>query len=230
MATPSPGHQLPARRALADEVHDAILALLMDQVLEPGSRASIDGLARDLGVSPTPVREALARLESEGLVIKQALKGYTVTPLLDAEGLQELHQMRRLLEPEAARGAAVALDTDALAELASVCEQMRTSTDQTGQERFQDYREFASLDAQFHAIIAAQCGNSLLADAIGRLRTHTQQYRLYFKHAVTKATLREHDAILAALQQQDAKAAAKAMERHVTKAYRRIAASLEPPG
>ena len=73
--TIQPGeHFLPARRALADDVYDAVLGLLMDQVIEPGSRASIDGIARQLNVSPTPVREALARLESEGLVVKKALK------------------------------------------------------------------------------------------------------------------------------------------------------------
>ena len=62
MTIQSGEHFLPARRALADDVYDAVLGLLMDQVIEPGSRASIDGIARQLNVSPTPVREALARL------------------------------------------------------------------------------------------------------------------------------------------------------------------------
>lgn len=224
---PDPRHQVPLRRALTDEVYDAILAMLMDQVLEPGSRASIDGLARQLGVSPTPVREALTRLESEGLVAKQALKGYTVTPVLDAAGLSDLHDLRVLLEPEAASRAANRLDADTLAELESICARMRASADESvGEDHFTDYREFADLDARFHAVIAQHSGNAMLAEAIARLRTHTHQYRVYFKHAVTDDTASEHDLVLAALREQDPKAAAKAMKRHVNRAYQRIAASL----
>src|SRR3954468_4122360 len=114
MTIDSGQHALPARRALADDVYDAVLALLMDQVIEPGSRASIDGIARQLDVSPTPVREALARLESEGPVVKKAPKASTAAPLLDGEGLRQLFEMRRLLEPYAARRAAAGLDPETL--------------------------------------------------------------------------------------------------------------------
>ncbi|MDQ1690891.1 MAG: hypothetical protein QOD87_999, partial [Pseudonocardiales bacterium] len=58
---------LPARPSLSDDVYEAIKALIMNHAIAPGSRLSIDQLARDLAVSPTPIREALARLESDGL-------------------------------------------------------------------------------------------------------------------------------------------------------------------
>ena len=72
--------RLPQRQALADDVYEAINALLMDSIIAPDARITIDTLARQLGVSPTPVREALARLESDGLVVKQGLRGYFATP------------------------------------------------------------------------------------------------------------------------------------------------------
>jgi DNA-binding GntR family transcriptional regulator len=221
-------HFLPARRALVDDVYDAVLALLMDQVIEPGSRASIDGIARQLNVSPTPVREALARLESEGLVIKRALKGYTAAPVLDSEGLRQLFEMRRLMEPYATRNAVGELTPDTLNELEELCEAMHRSgaAAQTGEDRFRDYKDFADQDAAFHRIIAEHSGNLLLSDAIARLRSHMHQYRIYFKHGVVDETSGEHEAVLEALRKGDEKAAEKAMLDHITKSYHRISASL----
>jgi DNA-binding GntR family transcriptional regulator len=221
-------HFLPARRALADDVYDAVLALLMDQVIEPGSRASIDGIARQLNVSPTPVREALARLESEGLVIKRALKGYTAAPVLDSEGLRQLFEMRRLMEPYATRNAVGELTPGTLNQLEELCEAMHRSgaAAQTGEDRFRDYKDFADQDAAFHRIIAEHSGNLLLSDAIARLRSHMHQYRIYFKHGVVDETSGEHEAVLEALREGDEEAAEKAMLDHITKSYHRISASL----
>ena len=228
MTIQSGEHFLPARRALADDVYDAVLGLLMDQVIEPGSRASIDGIARQLNVSPTPVREALARLESEGLVVKKALKGYTAAPLLDSDGLRQLFDMRRLLEPYATRNAAGELDTETLTQLEDLCDAMHRSGQaaQTGGDRFKDYKDFANQDAEFHRIIAEHSGNALLADAIGRLRSHMHQYRIYFKHGVVDETSGEHEAVLEALRSGKPASAEKAMLDHITKSYARISASL----
>lgn len=227
---PAPGeHFLPARRALADDVYDAVLAMLMDQVIEPGSRASIDGIARQLNISPTPVREALVRLESEGLVIKRALKGYTAAPLLDSEGLRQLFEMRRLMEPYATRDAVGELTQETLDELEELCEAMHRSgaAAQTGEDRFKDYRDFAGQDAAFHRIIAEHSGNLLLSDAIARLRSHMHQYRIYFKHGVVDETSGEHEAVLEALRRGDEAAAERAMLDHITKSYNRISTSFD---
>jgi len=80
---------VPPRQILTDGVYEAVKELVMDQHIEPRSRVNIDKLARDLGVSPTPVREALARLESDGLVIKEPLRGYSIAPLLDREAFED---------------------------------------------------------------------------------------------------------------------------------------------
>lgn len=222
-------HFLTPRRALADEVYDVVLGLLMDQVIEPGSRVSIDGIARQLDVSPTPLREALARLESEGLVVKKALKGYTAAPLLEGEGLRELFEMRRLLEPYAARKAARTLDATDLRQLEDLCDAMRRSGQaaQNGEDRFKDYKDFADQDAEFHRLIAEHSGNTLIADALGRLRWHMHQYRIYFKHGVVFETSDEHTAILEALRSGAPAAAEKAMRNHIAKVYARISASLQ---
>ncbi|MFE9356264.1 GntR family transcriptional regulator [Streptomyces olivaceoviridis] len=95
----------PVRTSVRESVFQALMALLMDHALKPGAKLSIDGLARELGVSQTPVREALARCESEGLVVHRPDVGYLAAPLLDQAGLNDLYDIRLLLEPTAAERA-----------------------------------------------------------------------------------------------------------------------------
>ncbi len=103
----SPTQIPPLRRStLGDGVYEAVKALVMEHTLAPGDRVNIDALARDLEVSPTPLREALARLESDGLVRKRPLAGYTVTPLLTRQEFTDMFDMRLVLEGSAARWAA----------------------------------------------------------------------------------------------------------------------------
>src|SRR5699024_2349671 len=83
------------RRVLRAEVEELILERLLESRWSPGSRLSIDGLARDLEVSPTPVREAMVSLERSGLVEYVALRGYVVAPMLDVEQMTELLDARK---------------------------------------------------------------------------------------------------------------------------------------
>ena len=92
-----------SRQVLADHVYEELLASLMDGRLEPGAAVSIDGTARELDVSPTPVREALARLEHTGMVRRVALKGYRVAPMFTQEDFAELMEARLAIEPVNAR-------------------------------------------------------------------------------------------------------------------------------
>ncbi len=80
--------------------------MIFDHEIAPGSRVNIDSLSVQLEVSQTPVREALARLESDGLIAKEPLKGYKATELLSIKELNDLFQFRLLIEPWAAEQAA----------------------------------------------------------------------------------------------------------------------------
>ncbi len=217
---------LPARRALVDDVYDAVLGLLMDRVIEPGARVNIDAVARDLDVSPTPVREALTRLESEGLVVKRALKGYVAASLLDTAGLRDLYDMRELLEPEAARRASLHLDDATTAELGESVAQMRAASAPDEDESFRNYRRFIDEDLHFHHLIAESAQSPLLAEAIVRLRAHMHLYRLNFRHDFEDDTVREHESILEALRGDDPEAAAAAMRTHIERSYERLGPAL----
>ena len=193
----------------------------MDQHIEAGARVNIDLVARQLNVSPTPVREALARLEMDGLVIKEPLRGYSVTPMLDAKSFSDLYDVRRLLEPFAARRAAELRDEKVLRALDRELAEMRRMVGDSGGatgSTYHDYREFALQDARFHEAIAGTSGNSLLSDTLRRLRSHLRLYRLYHRYytmAIGKATVLEHEKILASIRGRDGDGAEAAMLDHI---------------
>jgi DNA-binding GntR family transcriptional regulator len=157
-----------------------VKTLLRDHDLEPGSKLSIDGLARELDVSQTPIREALARGESAGLVVRRPNAGYLVAPLLDPAALDDLYDVRLLLEPAcAARAAQHATRTEMAA--------MRHTLDRmvpTEGDTYEAYRVFAEQDAAFHNAIAEASRSTLIADTLRRFRAHTHAYRLYFRHGI----------------------------------------------
>lgn len=156
LAGGSHGPAEPPRQVLADTVYEAVKAMVMDHEIVPGARVGIEALARTLEVSPTPVREALARLESDGLVVKRSLAGYRATELLTPQGLEELFEMRQLLEPRAAALAAEHADEARLDRLEHLQDAMR-SLPGSG-DRYAVYREFAALDQRFHETVAEAAG------------------------------------------------------------------------
>ncbi len=214
----------PRRQILTEEVYATIKRQLMDHEIEPGSRLNIDALARSLEVSPTPVREALARLESDGLVTKRPLYGYTAAPVLDARGFAELYEVRLLLEPPAARAAAERARPEDLERLGSLLSGMRLPA--AAPETFDGYRELFSRDASFHAVIWEMSGNRLLHETLDRLHAHMHLYRLYFRNGFVDDMVVEHERILAALRARDPDAAERAMIDHLNRSRERLRPAL----
>jgi len=211
----------PSRQTLTDSVYDAVMELVMDQHIEAGARVNIDLVARQLNVSPTPVREALARLEMDGLVVKEPLRGYSVTPMLDTKNLNDLYDVRRLLEPFAARRAAERRDEKVLRVLdRELVEMRRLVGTNSGSDAgmYHEYSAFVLQDARFHEAIAGTSGNVLLSDTLRRLRSHLRLYRLYHQYytrAIGAATVIEHESILDAIRAGDAGGAEAAMLDHI---------------
>lgn len=215
------------RVALADGVYEAIKTLIMDRQIEPGSKINMDELARGLSVSATPVREALARLEADGLVTKRPLVGYTAAPLLDAAGVGELFELRLLLEPAAARWAAEVIGQPDAAALVGLVSKARDATKSSSGEDYRAYRLLAAHDREFHETIASASGRVLMAQTLRRLHPHEQTYRVLFRRGFDRQTLLEHAAIARALQRRDADAAAAAMTEHLHKARQRVIAAMD---
>ncbi|MEV0039835.1 GntR family transcriptional regulator [Streptomyces sp. NPDC050804] len=210
----------PRRQALADTAYDTIRQRLVDHDIEPGSKLNINTLAQELTISPTPLREALARLEAEGLVVKRSLAGYTAATLLSSRSLRELFEVRLLLEPAAASAAALQVTDSDLRQLADQLAEMR--------ETARDFRSRSTLllylhhDSVFHDRIAALSGNAFLRLTLERLHAHTHQYRLSFREGWAEETCREHERVLEALSENDDETAAARMRTHLRRAQTRL--------
>jgi DNA-binding GntR family transcriptional regulator len=218
-SVPVPRMTPPPRTMLRDTVYEAIKGMLMDHDLAPGARLSIDGIARELEVSPTPVREAMTKLESDGLVAKRPHAGYVVAPLLDEVTLDNLYDMRILLEPTAAKLASKNASLPQLNELQTLVDEM---TSQPDGDKYQAYRDYAVQDAQLHRLIAEGSGNPLIADALARLHAHTHNYRLYFKVGFAVETNLEHQLIVRTIINHDPAGAEAAMLKHLTNSRNRL--------
>jgi DNA-binding GntR family transcriptional regulator len=206
----------PVRSTLGDGVYETLRAAVLEHTLAPGDRVNIDAVARELAVSPTPVREALARLESEGLVRKRALAGYTVSPLLTLAEFHDMFDLRLLLECAAARRAAERATGRERDDL--VTEAARTVPPGEGPAW---HAAFTALDARFHDLVAQASGSPLLHDSITRLHAHLHLHRRYFPYAQTTVTDEEHRRVADAVHAHDPDRAEAAMRDHLTRARAR---------
>ena len=135
--------QIARPSGLAEEVYRRIRADIMSLKLPPDTRVSVDSLARELGVSQTPIREALSMLEANGLVSKKHFTGYATAPRMNRAQLDELFEFRLLVEPHAARKAAQAMAQSDMDSLGAVSGASAPSHD-----------GFADMDTEFHKLIA----------------------------------------------------------------------------
>jgi len=187
--------------------------------ITPGERISVDAVARQLGVSQTPIREAMARLESEGLVRKTPLVGYSATPRLSPTELADLYEMRLQLEPFATRKCAALMPQGVVAQLEALCGEMAALA---GREGMVAYAEFAQLDMAFHDQIAVSAGNTLVAEALGRLHVHVHLFRLQAQAGVPADAAAEHEHVLRAIRARDGDSAEMAMRQHIERSRQRF--------
>jgi DNA-binding GntR family transcriptional regulator len=230
MADPDPilpRMRIPSRVILADEVYEAIKARLMDREVAAGERLNIEALSRDLGVSPTPVREALARLEAEGLVSKTPLVGYVASAPLDAQSCANLFAVRLLLEPEAARLAAL---NSGAAQVSAIRGALGPEQRLPAGENHATYRGVVISDAAFHAAIGDASENPMLRDSIVRLHAHIHVYRAYFRTGVEATIRAEHVKIMDAIARGDGLGAKAAMRGHLVSSRDRLMTSFEDAG
>lgn len=212
--------KLTPRTPLADDVHEHLRAWIIDAVREPGVRLNVEAVARSLEVSPTPVREALVRLEAEGFVTKEPLRGWSITPPLDAKGLHDLYELRLLLEPWAASRATTRATDEDRARLRA---ELATCPSAPPEGGFADYRAIVEHDTRFHDLLLEISGNEEVRQAFTRTNCHLHVFRLTYGSRMGARALDEHRAIVEAVDAGDAAAAEQAMRVHLDRARSRIA-------
>jgi DNA-binding GntR family transcriptional regulator len=217
-----------AREPASEPIYTRIQSMIMALELEPGQRLTVEALARDLGVSPTPVREALARLESDGLVTKIHLRGFRVAKQQTRDQFEQMFEIRLLLEPGIAGSAAVRgteREKAQLRELQAAIRQISEKSRGTG-----SYHEFAVLDAEFHRLIARMAGNSFAVETLDRLHLHLHLFRLNRDQGVADNALTEHQLIVDFITEGDRALAEAAMLSHIQRSLARVRDALDKTG
>lgn len=212
-------HNLTRRSSLGDEVYETLLTQLISLKILPGERISVDTLAHELGVSQTPIRAALIRLEAEGLVAKKHNSGYSAAPMPTCAKFKEIYEIRLLLEPHATAKAAKNM-TDGLRNRLQETNENMAKLAEGGARS--NYGKFALQDALFHSLIAQHSENTILTDTLDRLYTHMHLFRLRFHTTVTEEAIHEHALIITALGAGDSHAASTAMKHHILSSRARM--------
>lgn len=207
----------------ASGVYEALKDQILDNRIPPGTKVSIDAVARELGVSPTPVREALQRLQGDNLVVATSGRGYSTTPLLDADGLRDLFEFRLLVEPWAARAAAVERLDNPAYQLNDELADFRKRSSSGGDIR----QDLVAHDTHFHELVLQASGNGVIRNAFAQTHCHLHLFRLYPADVDGTITIEEHGAVWEAIRDCDPARAEDAMYRHLTGSYRRFAEAFD---
>lgn len=199
---------------------DILREMILAAELKAGEPLRQDLLARRLGISRTPLREALNRLATEGLVRMDPHRGAVVARPSAAE-LQEIYEVRVLLEKEAALRAAKRCTPEDIADLRAILERQHADEDPRG---------FAKSNAEFHDRLCAMADQHTMSELITGLRNRSE---VYIRLLATMPTsldraFREHEAIVEALAQHDPKGVVRAVTDHLASTVSTVTSLIDP--
>jgi DNA-binding GntR family transcriptional regulator len=203
----------------APHVRDLLEEAILQGVLLPGAHLNADGLAKQLGISHIPVREALRALGVDGWIEFRPHQGAFVRGRSEQE-LADLFESRTFLETRVATLAAERRTGEQLAILDDVLSRQRRSTDPV---------ELARINAEFHSAMADCSQNNLLA---GFVRTLSMRARFYFSTVAPSrqdVSRRQHEALVDAVRRRDSAAAGQLARDHVAATRRDVRAELLTP-
>jgi DNA-binding GntR family transcriptional regulator len=212
--TAEPDAGRPSRADSSERAYAALFARISDGEIRAGDRLFEQSLAQDLGVSRTPVRDALKRLAAEGLVDIEPHRGAQVVSLTP-EDVASLYAMRAQFEPVAARLAVPTMsdaDVEHLGDLAAQMERIVADGDDAG--------GLTSLNNAFHAVFVDRAGNrhlSIALQALFRPAVVTRTFRTYDRRALERS-MQHHAELVEAAAARDGEWAEAVMRAHILSA------------
>ncbi len=209
---PRPSMKIDRRNSAAHQIYESLHRQIIDMTLVPGAAVSKQEIAKSFGVSPSPVRDALLRLQSEGLV-DIVPQSKTTVSLIDVQHARELHFLRLSVELEVVRVLCRTLTDAQLAELNIWNERLMVEL------KAGDKTAFREGDTSFHEHLYEFAGVPGIAQVIQARRGHYDRIRgLYLAFEQRQnLVINEHIAILAALRANDGAAAENAVRNHLGK-------------
>lgn len=204
-------------RTKATVAADVIRTAILSGDLAPGEELTVLGLAQRFGLTLMPLREALSRLDDEGLIEMEAHRSARVADL-SREKLQEEYFIRSVLESAAAAQATLHLDAGALAELEDLLHRMDSARDA---HRPADFWE---LTRQYHDRIYAAAPSALMRKEVARLRARTRRYLQLFSsdQALMPEAQREHWEIFRAIKKRDPASVERLVREHIEHVARNV--------
>lgn len=205
------------RGNISEAAADAVRAMIVDGRLGGGERINEVRLAQQLGVSRTPLREALSGLVAEGALIARPRIGYFVRPLT-LEEFEQIYDIRPLLDPEALRLAGIP-SAKRIASLEKLNTQLRAAKGVRAIE----------IDDAWHMELLADCPNKVLLDFIQNVIVRTRRYELALMREQTNVAVatEDHERIIADLKAGDLNAACAALKRNMQSGREPIVAWLK---
>lgn len=217
----------PCRQAggVKPDVYSRLRSYLLEGEVRPGQRLSHRSLAKDLGLSRSPVREALLALEAEGLIEHRPQSGVYLRDVGPRE-LEDLYDMREAIEPYAAQRATHLADASHLASLKDVCDEFTGIVKRRDLERWLDApenrRHLSLLDRTFHATILDASQNRIARQFFENAQVLSLVVSWNFMKTDSatlarraKPTAKQHHQIYDAIRSREAATAARLMRKHV---------------
>ena len=199
------------RPNLREQVYDILRDMIIRREIEPGEKINEENLAERIGVSRTPVRETLCRLENEGIVKVIPRRGAFVTQL-SGEAVAEVLQIREALEGLVARLATQRMDKATLDALRSCLHRVDTTPENSRQPI-----QYTRAEEDFHAILLDACGNQMLKNMMEVVNAHLKliRVRTVVLPGRARKSVEEHHQILKAIEKRDVGLAEEIMRKHV---------------
>ena len=191
------------------QIHARLMEAILNGNLEPGRHLLQDELAAEMSVSRMPIREALLRLEADGLVDFHPYKGFSVVTFT-IDDLKEIYFLRGLLEGAASELAAVNIKNDELEKMGELCQKMESSLNS------REYDEMAGHNACFHQSIYMSVSSSRLYKMIVRLWNGFPKSNISVVKSRAELILSEHIAIYDALCEHSSEKAGLRMREHLS--------------
>ncbi len=216
---------LDSYRPLRELVLDAIREAIINGILQPRERLMEIQLAEELGVSRTPVREALRNLELEGFIVMVPRKGAYVADL-SIKDIVDVFEIRAALEGLAAGLAAERITGEELEEMERLLVEKGESIKQN------DFSRLVAVDTKFHETIYKASRNDRLSTIISNLREQIQRFRstsLSYPGRM-KESLEEHRGILEAIEARDSQTARQLAQEHIENAENAFIESIKKDG
>ena len=210
---------------LSQKVYRILKTRIIKGDLKPGEKLLENKIAEQLGVSRTPIREALRELAAEGFVKMSPNQGVVVSNV-SVKDIQEVLQIRGVLEGLAARLAAKLINGEEIKELEKFLKQMEHYTNKG------NALAFSEMDAEFHELILNICGNNRLIQIHKNLSDQTHRYRIRSLSIPgrLKDSLNEHQEIVEALKRKDSEKADRVSQEHVKNVVANILANEDKGG